>query len=296
MMLQNASRNILVLGVILGTTACDGSESGSDSTGQGEAPIANGIPAGGVGVVRLGLSDGTTSAVCTGTVISDGRVLTAGHCVDDWLTIRAGRGVTVLLQGDLLGFAEYTQDGTNWTCLNDGSNVCSNFFDMHVTRMGNADIPPDIAVVRFAAPFQGISSGEYRELSTGSVRVKQQLEEWGAGRTSAAGTAGGAVSRVMMRALVRVASVQSTSIKTSDNNSQVCHGDSGGPIFAGPSDLVVGVLSTGSKEVGQCDAVNGQATWPRITPAVIDFINNNRQGSDPVCSETIPGTGFQACF
>lgn len=294
---QNGPLVALVLGLAVGAAACGGVEDAGDDLRPADHPLAGGTARGGVGVVRLGLSDGKTSAVCTATVISDGRVITAGHCVDPWLTIRNGGNTTVILRADLQAFADYTEDGTNWKCLNDGrSGGCNRFFPMHVERMGNADIPPDVGIVRFATGFTGIKGNAYRDLSTASLRVKQQLEQWGSGRTTAAGTAGGSVSQAMMRASVRVTSVANATFTTGDVSSQSCEGDSGGPFFAGASNLIVGVASFIDKENGKCNVVNGSAHEARITPAVITFINSKATASDPACVETIAGTGFFSCF
>jgi secreted trypsin-like serine protease len=98
----------------------------------------------------------------------------------------------------------------------------------------------------------------------------------------------------MMRAVVRLAAVDATTLKVPNTASQICNGDSGGPIFAGPSDLIVGVLSKNSG-TGNCASATAQTTASRITPTVINFIDNNRAGADPACRETIAGTGFFAC-
>jgi hypothetical protein len=247
------------------------------------------------------LSSGRPDAVyCTGTVISGDRLVTAGHCVNRWLTIKDHGDITVLLRGDLMAGAEYTQDGATFFCMSNPSHAscaASDFVPVHVTRLGNGEIPPDVAVLRFATPFQGIRRAEFRQLSTASVRVKQALEAWGSGFTDTNGTAGGNVSAVMKRAVVRVTSVSSTQLKISNSVAQICKGDSGGPFFAGPSDLIVAVMSQGlNRGGGACELSIDQSVTTRITPAVIDLINNNRGPSDPLCHETIAGTGFQACF
>jgi hypothetical protein len=286
---------VLGVGVIVGMAACDGA---GESTGETEGSIANGTAGGGFGVVRLRLSDGKTSEFCTGTIIASDRILTAGHCFDTWLTIHDGKDVTYLLQADLFGWAQYTEDGSKWFCLNDPvSKSCSTLINFHVSRLGNDKFGNDVAVIRFGSNFGSVTSADYRLLSTANLRLKQTVVEWGSGFTDTAGTAGGGVSAVMMKSPVRISDVQTTTLKTSDANSQVCKGDSGGPLFAGANDFIVGVLSTGSAFAGgQCDTSTGQATWARITPAVIDFINNNRQGTDAVCHESIAGTGLYACF
>jgi len=45
-----------------------------------------------------------------------------------------------------------------------------------------------------------------------------------------------------------------------------------------------------------CSGSTTSTVAARITPAVIDFINANRTSRDPLCHETLPGSGFQACF
>jgi hypothetical protein len=301
---RKSLRFVLGAGAMVTSAACGGADIGGDEragepTNDVDSTIVNGTPGGGVGVVRLWMTDGGGSwSLCTGTVISSHRVLTAGHCVDDWLTIRDGDGdATFILQADLFAVAEYTEDGSNWFCLHEPtSTTCPAWMPMHVSRLGNGEAGADIGVVRFDDPLEGIESSHFRGLSTGNVSVGRTVEEWGVGFTDAAGTGGASVTPVMMRDVVRTTSVTSTFIRTSDSDSQICNGDSGGPIFVGASDLIVGVLSRfGSSTVGECNAVNAQPGWARITPAVIAFINNNRQGADALCTETIAGTGFHDC-
>jgi hypothetical protein len=305
-MFEHALRFIVALGSVWGIAGCDGVDAAGDATDESGSPIVNGHPGGGVGVVRIEISNlqpdrngFITIDVCSGTVISGNRIITAGHCTDSSLTIQDGGDTTVLLQGDLFAAVSYTPDGTNWVCLtNPAEQLCSqhSFAPMHVSRLGNGDFPPDIAVVRFASPLQSIRRAEFRELSTDSIRAKQSVEEWGAGFINAVGSAGGDVSPAMTRAVVRIASVAATTFKLPNNVSQDCTGDSGGPVFEGPSDLIVGILSSAPFDSrGKCAATSAQATAYRVTPSVITFIDDNRAGSDPVCHETIAGTGFFSC-
>jgi len=303
MMNQRRSRLVLVSGlaVLWGIAGC-GEVEGQGGPAEEDAPIVSGRVAGGVGVVRLTISDlkpvngKVKTAVCSGTVISSNRVITAGHCFDTWLTIKANGGTTALLQGDLFAAADYTEDGTNWICLNDFQNAPCGLDLMgpiHVSRMGISSLPPDIAVARFTTALQGINSTHFRELSTGDVHVKQSVEEWGAGVTDPAAT----TPTQMTKSVVKVTAFNATTITISNSVAQTCLGDSGGPIFAGASDLAVGVVSQIQQARNRnCAVSTGPTVTARITPAVIDFINTNRAGGDPVCYETIAGTGFQACF
>jgi hypothetical protein len=296
----------LVLGIAL-VGGCGGPEAGDATSAGVSAPLANGFPAGGVGVVRLQVTNGNVLSngklddeTCTGTVISADRIITAGHCFNKWLTIKDHHDTTVLLQGDLLAGAEYTRDGTSWTCLQSSTRAdCppSLLAPVHVTRLGNGDFPPDIAVVRFATPFNGISPVEFRQLSTHEVRVKQSVEVWGIGYTDPNGTGGATVSNAMMRAVMRIAGVNGNQLQIDNSGrAQLCKGDSGGPLFAGPSDLIVGVVSQGLARNGACELVIDKTNASRITAAAITLVDNNRGPNDPLCRETIAGTGFFACY
>jgi hypothetical protein len=308
---QRAARHVsglrLRLGLALLAVAGCGEVEGGDATSEEmSAPLANGRAAGGVGVVRLQLTDGRVlpsgnldDFTCTGTVISGDRILTAGHCVNKWLTIKDGGDTTILFQGDFLAGAEYTEDGTSWICLQDPSQAeCgpSVLAPVHVERLGNGEFPPDVAIVRFATPLQGIESSNFRQLSTGDVRVGQNVDVWGIGFTDPNGTAGGSATNVMMRALMRLASVGATALTLSNEQAQICLGDSGGPLFTGASDLIVGMVSRGLQRNGACALSIDPTTASRVTPAVIDLINNNRGSGDHLCQETIPGTGFHRCY
>jgi hypothetical protein len=304
--IESASRLIVALGAVWAIAGCDGADTVGEEGGETTSAIVNGHPAGGVGVVKLRISnlkvarDGTIIIEeCTGTVIAGNRIITAGHCADV-LTLHDGGDTTVLLQGDLFAQASYN-DGRKWVCLtNLTEDVCTTnggpWVPVHVSRIGNGDIPPDIGVVRFASPLQRIQSADFRLLSTRSIRATQSVEEWGAGFINVVGSAGGSASPAMTKAVVRITSVAATSFKLPNDVSQICKGDSGGPVFAGPSDLIVGILASGPVDSrGKCASTTGQTTAYRITPSVITFLNNNRQGSDPVCHETIAGTGFFSC-
>jgi hypothetical protein len=292
-------------GFIAGTAACGavGDPAEGSSSGSSSAPIQGGTVAGGVGVVRVTIWSGvggTPAAFCTGTVFAGNRIITAAHCFDTWLTIRDGGDVTYLLEGDgLLARVDYTEDGTNWTCLTHPTDtVCGDgiaaFASMHVSRMSGAGNLPDIAVIRFASPLQRIEASRFRLLATGPLRLGQNVDEWGSGFTDSAGSTGGLTSAVMKRALVRVTELTATAFETSNAESQTCDGDSGGPAFTGASDLIVGIhrSATGS---GVCASVSSTGVFHRITPTVIGFIDGRRQGSDPACRETIPGAGFYDC-
>lgn len=307
--LRRVSRFALGLGVLWGIAGCgevDGQSGDNGPFAPTSSAIANGRSAGGVGVVKIKLTNGRTlpdgsldSFTCTGTVISSDRILTAGHCVNKWLTIRDGGDSTILLQGDLLAGATYTEDGTNWFCLQEPSRSDCRpavLAPVHVTRLGNGEVPPDVAVVRFATAFQGIRSSRFRDVSTGNnLRLRQTVEVWGVGFTNPNGTAGGSASNVMMRAVMRLASIDSKQVKISNEQAQLCLGDSGGPLFAGASDLIVGMVSQGLRRNGVCELVIDQTTASRVTPAVINLINNNRGSADPLCRETIAGAGFYTC-
>ena len=297
-----AKRSVLravACGVVLGMTACAPDDQDVDQT---DSPIVGGNPAGGVGVVGFTIWDGVNDnvAYCSGTVIANNRIITAGHCFDPWLTIRDGRDVTYLLEGDgLLARVNYTDDGANWTCLTHPTDaVCQNhdeaYASIHVSRLGAAT-SQDIAVMRFTSPLQRIRRSAFRQVSTHELRVKQSIEEWGAGKIDTAGMNGGLTSTAMRRAVVRITEVKATTFRTTNSSSTTCDGDSGGPGFAGPSDSIAGIYH-GSPGPGVCGPFGSTSGWSRITPAVVTFIDNHRQGADPACRETIAGTGYYACY
>jgi hypothetical protein len=290
------------LGLMVATSGCD---TGEEAPGETVAPLSGGSAAGGVGVVRLSLWTGvrlTPLVTCTGTIIANNRIVTAAHCFDTWLTIHDHHDVTYLLEGDgILARVDYTDDGANWTCLtNPTDTVCgptvAAFAPMHVSRMSGDGNTPDVALLRFATPFTRIRSNRFRQLSTQDLRLKQALEEWGAGATDPTGAEGDLPPVSMKRAVQRITAFNATSFDTANTSAaQTCDGDSGGPAFAGASDLVVGVLRSASPGTGTCGTTSSTNIYHRITPPVINFINNHRQGSDTACVETIAGTGFYKC-
>src|SRR5881227_3413526 len=117
-MTDRALRLIVALGVAWGIAGCDGADAAGDAPDETDSSLANGRPAGGVGVVNVEISDLKPDRnglygieQCTGTMISGNRIITAGHCAD-FLTIKDGGDTTVLLQGNLFGRVNYTKDGT----------------------------------------------------------------------------------------------------------------------------------------------------------------------------------------
>jgi hypothetical protein len=296
-------RGVAGLGVVLGAlgvAACDaGGEAGAQT--ETESPIVGGNAAGGVGVVHITTWNGvlgTDATWCTGTVIANNRILTAAHCFDYWLSLREHNDTTYLTEGDgLFVKVDYTDDGVNWTCLTHPTDsICKGTIDrfasVHVSRVGPST---DIALLRFSSPLQRIKRASFRQISTADVRVRQAVEEWGSGYIDTAGTNGGDKSLAMRRAVVRITEVKPTTFKTANTSSQTCDGDSGGPTFAGPSDLLVGILKGTSADTGRCGSVGSTSTWHRITPTIVNFINNHVKGLDTPCRETIAGTGFYAC-
>ena len=253
--LRSVSRLAVSVGVLWGIAACDGIDGDDATSDEVSGAIVNGNPAGGVGVVRLRLTNGVANPdgtipgqTCTGTVISSDRVITAGHCVDKWMTIKDGGDSTVLLQGDLLAGAEYTNDGTNFFCLQAPTRADCRLpvlSRVHVTRLGNGSLQPDVAVVRFATPFQGIKSSHFRQLSTAEPRVRQSLEVWGAGLTDPAGTETGP----MLRAVTRVTSVAAKTFKFSNSRAQILPRRFGGAVVRRPerSDRRRGVARAGQE-------------------------------------------------
>jgi hypothetical protein len=173
-MAEHAFRLIVAVGSIWGIAGCDGGDAAGEAFDGTESAIANARAAGGVGVVHIQISDlvrdrnGFFKVVdCTATLISGDRVVTAGHCFDTFLTIRDGGDQTVFLQGDLFANVDYTQDGTNFVCLTNPSEAaCSSlaYVPMHVSRLGNSGLPPDVAVIRFGSPLQVVKRADFRQL------------------------------------------------------------------------------------------------------------------------------------
>ena len=197
-------------------------------------------------VVALILSSGSTQYLCSGTMISANKVLTAAHCFEGVNTVDVVFGV---------------EDGTlrkvsalNWSSHPNFTRTPFELVnDVAVVNIGR-DLPlPSLPIAASTTP----SAGEVASI-------------FGYGLSSGSASDAGVLRSGSM--LVSGNSETSITAVYQANRSSTCFGDSGGPLLftVGGRQSVVGVTSTGLRDSSSAEcSVNEQELFTRLQSAVV---------------------------
>ena len=231
------------------TSTTSSANSLSDKTLTLDTKIVNGTACG-VGnkspVVALVLYSGSTQYLCSGTMISANKVLTAAHCFEgvNAVDVVFGTADGTLRKVSALNWSSHPNfTRTPFELLN----------DVAVVNIGR-DLPlPSLPISVSTTP----SAGE-----TAAI--------FGYGLTSGSASDAG----VLRSGSMKVSGNSETSITAvyQANRSSTCFGDSGGPLLftVGGRTSVVGVTSTGLRDstTAEC-SVNEQELFTRLQSAVV---------------------------
>ncbi len=197
-------------------------------------------------VVALVLYSGSTQYLCSGTMISANKVLTAAHCFEG---VNAVDVVFGIADGSLRKVS-----ALNWSSHPNFTRAPFELLnDVAVVNIGR-DLPlPSLAISASTTP----SAGEIVSI-------------FGYGLTSGSASDAG----VLRSGSMQVSGNSETSITAvyQANRSSTCFGDSGGPLLftVGGRQSVVGVTSTGLRDstTAEC-SVNEQELFTRLQSAVV---------------------------
>lgn len=199
-------------------------------------------------VVRLAVDDGEGEGTCTGTVISDTHVLTAGHCVEDgweeWTAEPEDITVVAIVNG------AYVERTVTEVALHSGYDDVSDdeliLYDVAVLTVGTA-FPDSVPRVPLVSSAPSVSTTVY----VAGYGMKDPYDDDLQERT----VVGSATVRAVTNDHVRIDFV--------GGESHPCQGDSGGALFVEESGAdgaltlaIAGVVSQSAPDVAEDDICN----------------------------------------
>ena len=247
----------------------------------GLAPVARALDGnvsvqGGRSAVRIG---GIPGGSCTGFIINFNVIVTAGHCVTDYVKNNGTRSMNVT----------YTRDGTNFFCISGPSTSagqCRSSTSLKWATPGTltTDNPADndLGYILFDSGWQNVTDSDFVGITTTTVRAGTSDQAFVYGR---GGTVFDANDQRMRRAVTQIESVTASTLITRalqdaqgrKLNVWACNGDSGGPNlkFAFNFYWAQGVSSSISTPApARCQDLQSRARYFRFTPRHITAINN----------------------
>lgn len=241
------------------------------------------------GVVRITAINGT-SVYCTGYMITLNALITAGHCVDDFITSGNTASATAIIQ-------YYDPNSSN-----DPSNprYVALFETVQIwlspTYGGGTDAQSDIAVIRSNSNWYSTTIYDLVRFYNGTFADARYNVLWGQGYDSYAGTGLG----VLRYENMYIEWYGAYHYYTLAYNHRVCRGDSGGPQFRDDihGNFTLGHMSnvdvamTGTKK---CAKQGGKQRSNRVG-AKLDWVEQVLETPCYNLTAYIDGTPYRQCF
>ena len=304
------------------------SEVSAEPAGEEVLKILDGTTGGNVGVVSIemfeGFCDDTGDGVpdvtclstdaCTGQLISDHFLLTAGHCIDPDAWNPLGNSV-------FTGFITVTHTMVNDYCVsrqqggalsacdpNDLNDWASVAVAVNPEYSGghhapDTDTGDDYALIYLPGGWRWPASDQLRQLRLahgsqrgsqlqGSLVTGDHLALYGAGHRQDSGGGAGDIGTIHHHPdWTRVSSSGSEHFVIDAGALRMCKGDSGGPAitFSGLTGISFGVYSNNSDWSLSCAAEGAKQRWMRTDQHVLDIANiiNAFQGPG-TCATGVP--------
>jgi secreted trypsin-like serine protease len=240
------------------TDACSAIGLGSKTAATTTAKIINGTPCSdlnksAVVVVIKNLPDGS-SGLCTGTLLTSNQVLTAAHCLEGAASINVYYGATTDKFSILTG--------STWT-------IHPNY-----ARASNGRLTNDVGVINLNRP---LNLPAIPVLASSPAKVGQQASIFGYGVS----VGGGEVDGQLRSGTMTIAGVDAETIQAvyDSASSDVCSGDSGGPLIVklGEQQVIAGTTSYGSSAV--CTAGEQSVFMNLQSASIQNFLRNVAPGA-----------------
>ncbi len=208
------------------------------------------------GVVRVGIPGGQYS--CTGILINQRAILTAGHCFSHATNGADNAWLTV----DIDSYEPARTDRYDGIAR----------INIHPDYTGGADTEDDLAVVKlFSGSFPGFALSDRTRIYTGTFHNMNVAHQYGRGASELDGSGDNVLRRMGFAPDWFGHKHYYRTVR--ENGARVCNGDSGGPLIAWAPNgtrVVAGILSNSTKNSlsDVCARLDGRQRGVRLNQKV----------------------------